>query len=91
MENTGVIRNLGLPDVSIQGIAPNTECWAAGIAADNKGTIEQCYVTGSVTGAHRTAGIAAHSSGTIRNCYTIIKSNAKGKAPGSWRLPRAVP
>ena len=50
--------------------------------ADNKGTIEQCYVTGSVTGGYRSAGIAAHSSGTIRNCYTIIRASANDECAG---------
>ena len=81
-ENSGTIRNLGFSDVTVRGISSNADCWAAGIVADNNGIIEQCYVTGSVTGGYRSAGIAAHSSGMIRNCYAIIRASANDECAG---------
>lgn len=51
---------------------------AGAIAAINKGTIDQCYVTGegsvlSSNGTDRHAGgIAGDNSGTISNCYNLI-------------------
>ena len=46
--------------------------WAAAIATQNTGTIESCYVKGTVSGGYRSAGICAHNFGTIKNCYAIV-------------------
>jgi len=63
----GMVENLGLINVNITG---NTA--AGGIAAQNRGTIQNCYVTGSVANTDGNAGgIAGFNSlgGTIQNCY----------------------
>lgn len=59
--NSGTIKNLGFKDVTITGISGNKNYWAAAIAATNAGTIEECYVTGSITGGYRSGGICAHN------------------------------
>ncbi|MCL2229705.1 MAG: InlB B-repeat-containing protein [Treponema sp.] len=65
----GVVRNLGLVNVNITGFRN-----VGGIAGDNEGTIENCFVTGSITGTEtQIGGIAGYNlaSGTIQNCYVI--------------------
>lgn len=63
----GMVENLGLIDVSItvstQGIG--------GIAGSNYGTIQNCYVTGSIGDMQVKGGIAGTNTqqGTIRNCF----------------------
>ena len=76
MENKGTIRNLGFSNVKIQGTTSDQNCFLAGIAVKNYGTIEQCYVNGKIYGGHRAGGITVHNYGTIRNCYTQVKINA---------------
>lgn len=62
----------------ITSTASETESRAGAIAAINKGTIDQCYVSGngfvlSSDGTTRHAGgIAGDNSGTISNCYNLI-------------------
>jgi uncharacterized repeat protein (TIGR02543 family) len=61
----GKVENLGLIDVNIK----TTNGSSGGIAGRNVGTIQNCYVSGSVTGSATAGGIAASNSGTIQNCY----------------------
>ena len=62
----------------ITSTASGVESRAGAIAAVNKGTIDQCYVSGegfvlSSDGTNRHAGgIAGDNSGTISNCYNLI-------------------
>jgi len=63
-----VVRNLGLVNVNIRG----TET-VGGIAGENEGIIENCFITGSITGTNaQVGGIAGYNrGGTIQNCYVI--------------------
>lgn len=74
--NSGTIKNLAFTNVSITGIDEEKTNWAAAIAATNAGTIECCYVKGTIGGAYRAAGICAHNSGTIKNCYAVATVSA---------------
>ena len=62
----------------ITSTATGAESKVGAIAAVNKGTIDQCYVSGegfvlSSDGTNRHAGgIAGDNSGTISNCYNLI-------------------
>jgi len=65
---TGVVKNLGLKNVDITGAI-----YTGGIAGTNYGTIENCFVTGTIIGgSDPTGGIAGQNSdnGLIKNCYT---------------------
>jgi uncharacterized repeat protein (TIGR02543 family) len=75
--SNGKVENLGLVDVNITGTYS-----AGGIAGTNRGTIQNCYVTGSVTGsANFVGGIAGNNEGgIIQNCYV------SGSVTGSERV-----
>lgn len=73
--NEGTIQKLGLYEVNLTGLNANNY-FSAGIAANNYGTIEQCYVTGTINGGYRVGGITAENYGTIRNCYTRVDATA---------------
>lgn len=77
VSNGGTIKNLGFIDVTVTGINTSKTNWAAAIATQNTGTIESCYVKGTVSGGYRSAGICAHNFGTIKNCYAIVNLSAK--------------
>ena len=77
ISNGGTIKNLGFIDVTVTGISTSKTNWAAAIATQNTGTIESCYVKGTVSGGYRSAGICAHNFGTIKNCYAIVNLSAK--------------
>ena len=64
----GAVRNLALISVNIT----YTTVTAGGIARQNYGTIENCYVSGSISGESSVGGIAGrmYSGGVIKNCYT---------------------
>ena len=63
----GVVKNLGIVSCTITG-----SDFVGGVAGYNdKGIIENCYVTGSVTGSSNVGGVAgANTTGTILNCYS---------------------
>lgn len=82
IENTGIISRIGFVDVAIVGSSAGTEYWASGIASSNYGLIDGVYVTGVVTGAHRSAGIVAHNHGVVRNSFTKIKARARAESGG---------
>lgn len=79
IDGSGEVRNLGLINVNIYSTANK---FIGGIAGTNKGTIINCFVTGSVTttgtgatnGANN-AGIAATNTGTVKNCYSTVLVN----------------
>ena len=62
----GQIKNLRVEDTSILG-----RDYVGGLAARNRGTVSDCYSTGSVSGNRYVGGLVGHSSvGTIANCYS---------------------
>ena len=73
---SGIVRNVALINVNIK----STASYTGSIAGYNYGTIENCYVTGSVSGGHRTGGLAGQNatSGIIRNCYTTCNVASTG-------------
>jgi uncharacterized repeat protein (TIGR02543 family) len=62
----GKVENLALINVDING----TGNYIGGIAGVNSGgTIQNCYVSGSITAGYVLGGIAGNHDGTIQNCY----------------------
>ncbi|NBD24564.1 phosphodiester glycosidase family protein [Paenibacillus glycinis] len=80
--NNGIVEKLGLVDAAIVGNSDDSDHWAAGIAAENRGMIRESFVTGVVTGGYRSAGIAAHNFGIVKNSYTdaIVKAKVESGA-----------
>ncbi|MBD9197919.1 MAG: hypothetical protein EGQ09_12845, partial [Clostridiales bacterium] len=80
--NNGTIRALGMTNVKVTG--PNTKETSrrGGLCFQNKGTIEECFVTGSVSGGHRTGGIAAENFSLIQNCYFTGKATGRCETGG---------
>ena len=65
-KNTGIIRRLGLVDAEVTAAYDK-----AGILCDvSDGLIEECYTTGSITGASTQGGIVGYLNGTLSNCYS---------------------
>ncbi len=91
-DNCGSIENLGIKDSQIMVTISNEAGVNAGsIAADNYGTVTNCYNTGdiSVCGVSALAyagGISgANNCGSISNCYnmgTIVATNCSGGIVG---------
>jgi len=83
--NAGNVRNVALTNVNI---TCNKE-YVGGIAGTNRGTIENCYVAGSIEGRFEVGGIAgSNEGGTIMNCYstsTITGLNYVGGITGEIR------
>lgn len=79
--NNGTIKTLGIVDSEIYA----TSC-AGGIAADNSGTITNCYNTGKVTAtaSYAVAGgiVGSNGSGTITNCYNTGEVTGSSIASG---------
>ena len=76
--NRGIVRNLGMDQVTVTG--PNTAevSRRAGLCFQNYGTVEQCWVSGSISGGHRAGGIVAENFATVQNCYF------EGDVTGIW-------
>lgn len=67
----GKIINLGLTGVDITG-----EDYCGGLAGDNSGLVENCYVTGVLEGSVYTGGLIGNNRGTISASY--FHGTAKG-------------
>lgn len=64
---TAVIRNVGMENVNITG-----QNQVAGLVAHTGGSIDNCYVTGSVTSTGiTTGGLVALTTGSVTNCYSL--------------------
>jgi len=74
-----VIKNVALTDVSIVGGFS-----IGGIVGRNgAGTIQNCYVTGNISGSTRVGGIAGQNiGGLITDCYTTCNLTSKGNGAG---------
>ena len=67
----GKVENLGLINVNIN----SNSSTVGGIAGENRGgTIQNCYVTGDVTGNLNVGGIVGDNYGTIKNCVALNQS-----------------
>lgn len=66
--NHGIIKNLGVKNVDIIGFFVT-----GGLAGENSGTIQNCYVTGNVEGYDAVGGFVGWSwAGNISNCYASV-------------------
>ena len=74
----GVVRNVALKDVNINFTLGLEIYEVGGIAGQSRGLIENCYVTGTVSGYSRVGGVAGLSYGTIQNCYTTCTVTVTG-------------
>ena len=78
----GHVRNIALLSVNIIC----TDTYIGGIAIMNRGTIENCYVTGNISSpfgppySNSAGGIAGYNYGVVKNCYTTC--NVTGSSAG---------
>ncbi len=64
----GRIRSLDVEDVNMTG-----NNYVGGLAGYNYGDINDCYVTGTVTGkSNYVGGLTGRNTGTITDCYEIV-------------------
>ena len=77
----GVVRNVALTGAYV-GFRNDTWTVIGGIAGNNGGTIENCYVTGGIWGWNNVGGIAGFNAGVIQNCYTNCNVTANGNEDG---------
>ena len=79
----GTVKNLGLDGVDIKGEGGVDRSAIGGIEGINFGTMENCYVTGNVTGKPDSAGgIAGNNFGTIENCFTTCNVSGDRRVGG---------
>ncbi len=78
--STGRVKNLGMEDVNI--VASAGSC-IGGLVGYNKGTISDCYVTGTFDGASVAGGLAGvNNGGTISNCYATGSISGASNSTG---------
>ncbi|MDR2579256.1 MAG: hypothetical protein LBC70_10710 [Chitinispirillales bacterium] len=69
----GEVKNLGMTgvDITVTGASAYGD-YVGGLAGASAGTIDNCYVTGKVSGAHNNVGglVGNNLGGTIRNSYS---------------------
>ncbi len=74
-ESYGIIRNVGLEDVSVASISSGAynSAFVGGLIGRNSGTVENSYVTGNVSGNDYVGGLVGYNdvSAAIRNSYAI--------------------
>lgn len=81
--NEGTVKNLGMANVNITG-----HINVGSVAGWVRGTLQNCYNTGSVTGSSYVGGVAGEvDRGTLENCYntgsvTSTGSGTSGSAGG---------
>lgn len=76
--NKGTIRDLGLTEVKISGSPTSGDVKRAAFAIENRGTVEGCYASGSLSGGWRVGGIVTENYGSVENCYFV------GRVHGNW-------
>ena len=79
--NGGTVKDLALVDVEVVG--GEYTGGLAGYVTD--GTVENCYVTGTVRGVGNVGGLVGYlggSTATVRNCYSEARVNGAGSVGG---------
>ena len=80
----GVVKNLRLDNVDIN--IPGSNQFVGAIAGGNAdGTVENCYVEGTVQGYDQVGAIVGRNLGTVQNCYSegsVIGNDAVGGIVG---------
>ena len=72
-----------LTTINGKGIIDESSMFSGGIAGESQGTIEDCIVSGSISGSGiAEGGIAGRSSGTISGCTSSVSTNGDGDVGG---------
>lgn len=71
----GEVKNLGLEKVYVCG-----NFYVGGIAGENKGTVKQCYTTGTVNGKSFIGAVTGINKGGLNQCYSIAEVD------GGWNV-----
>jgi uncharacterized repeat protein (TIGR02543 family) len=73
----GLVKNLGLTGGRTSGISSNSKSGGCtgGMAGENYGTVQNCYITGSVSSYNYVGGVVGYNFGTVQNCYTTGSVN----------------
>jgi hypothetical protein len=74
----GEVRNPGLVDVNIAGLAS----YVGALVAWNYGTVTRCYNTGAVRGSERIGGLVGINSGDVIQCYSTSAVKNGGQYAG---------
>jgi hypothetical protein len=80
--SSAVVKNVGLVNCSVVGRDINSE--VGGVVGRNGGTVQNCYVTGSVSGDRSIGGVVGFNYGTVQDCYV------KGSVSGSNNIVGGV-
>ena len=81
--NSGIIKNLGLVDINMQGTASNGRIGGIVGVLHSDAVIKNCYSTGTISGTGSWAGgIVAASYGTVENCYSMVNLNSTASSKG---------
>ena len=80
IESSGIVKNVGIVNCYI-----NAKGLVGGVAGQNNGTVQNCYVTGDVSGTGESVGgVVGNNGGTVENCY------ATGNTDSSYRFVGGV-
>ena len=64
----GEVKNLNLRNVSFTGC--DDSVYVGALASINKGTITDCFATGTLSGSHDVGGFVGFNKGEITNCFS---------------------
>ncbi|PTN32232.1 GLUG motif-containing protein [Desulfonatronum sp. SC1] len=70
-------KNIGLIDVDITG-----STYAGGLVGQLQGTVDNSYVTGSVSGDSNVGGLVGFNTGSVTNCYATASVSGDSNVGG---------
>jgi len=80
IDSSGIVRKLGLEDVSIVGVSGAN--YAGALCGENSGIIDQCFSTGLCTLSNIIGGLCGANNGSINNCYSTVDVSGYQYAAG---------
>jgi hypothetical protein len=76
IDTGGIVKNLGLVGGRVSGGSR-----VGGIAGTNRAMVQNCYVTGNISGSDFVGGVVGHNNGgTVQNCYTTGNISSTGSS-----------
>jgi hypothetical protein len=77
--NAAMVKNVGLVNCTI---VASSAVGVGGVAGWNQGTVQNCYVTGNVTGYNYVGGVVGWNHGMVQNCYATSDVSGNNSVGG---------
>lgn len=82
LNNYGVIENIGFSEAVILGTSNAQTNWASVVVATNNGVVRRVYVSGNISGGHRSSAVVSWNNNVVEDSYCVATVSGKVESGG---------